>query len=156
MNKEEAERRWRLKSLANCIDGENFDVPKDLEKRADSYEKNKKNVAKSVGYHPCDISIYTNPFHYIELVLEALVRMPSTGKSSLIGKDELKRFLEEGVKINDISPHDKKIIEDKYIHYKSNSYRRSDRKINAHPQLIKLFLNDKFWELYEKSFGKRE
>ena len=156
MDKEEFERKHKLESLANCIHGEGFYVPKDLEIRADIYNKNKVNIAKAVGYHPCDISIYTNPFNYMRLVLEALVQAPSKGEGSLIGKDELRKFLKEGVQRKEISSEDAEIIENKYIHYKSTSHKRSDRKISGHSQSIKLFLNDKFLELYEKVFGKEE
>lgn len=156
MNKQRNEKKRRLESLAHSICGEGFDIPKDLEKRAEAYDENKKNVAKAVGYHPHDIDIYTNPFHYIRLVLEALVRMQPAGKGSLTGKDELRKFLKESVQGKDINSHDAKIIENKYIYYKSISYKKSDRTISGHSQAIKLFLNDRFLEIYKKFFGERE
>ena len=154
MDREEAEKRRKLESLTSCIQGANSAVPKDLERIAEIYDKNKKNVAKAAGYHPQDINIYTNPFNFMRHVLDALVRMPSAGKGSLLGKEELKRFLRESVKKEEIDSRDAKIIIKKYIHYRGPSYRRSDRKIDEHEQAIKLFLNDRFLEIYEKFFGK--
>ena len=155
MNKEKENKERRLKLLEDYICDEGIIPPEDLEKRADSYEKYKVNVAKRVGYHSCDISIYTNPTRYIGLVLEALVIMPSRGEGSLIGREELKKFLQESVESEGINSDDAEIIKKKYLHYKRN-YRRSDKTIDAHSQLIKLFLNDRFQKLYEKSFKEEK
>lgn len=155
MDKKKFEKERRIKSLASSIKGEGFEIPKDLEERAEIYEKGRINLARHAGYHPQDISIYTNPFHYMKLVLEAMTRMPSTKEIPLIGKDELEKFLRESVERKELSLNDAGIITGKYIHYNRQLHGRSDRTIDGHSQVIKLFLNDRFAKLYEKFFGKR-
>ena len=155
VDKEERERRERLRSLVSSIIGEGFEVPKDLEERAGDYDTYRKRVAESTGrYHFEDISVYSNLVHYMGVVIESLVRMPFVGLSSSSGRSELKKFIRESYKKDKLTKEDGKILTQKYINYRSTSHRRSDKRISAHKTLVKLFLNHDFLKLYERGFGK--
>lgn len=155
VDKEERERRERMRSLTSSITGEKFEIPKDLEKRAEAYDKNRKRVAESTGrYHFCDISVYSNLVHYMGVVLESLVRIPFVGISSVSGRNELKKFIHENYKKERLTKDDSRVLAQKYINYRSTQG-RSDKRISAHQTLVKLFLNDDFLKLYERGFGKK-